>query len=351
MKHINVALFIPDEGCPHRCSFCNQKTISGFVKRPEEADVVSACETALNSNKDVSGGEIAFFGGSFTAIEKDYMLSLLKTAKTYLDRGAFSGIRISTRPDCIDEDILALLKKYGVTSIELGCQSMDDEVLFLNERGHTAVQCANACRLIRDCGFELGVQMMTGLYGDTDEKAFQTAKKLIALKPDTVRIYPTVVLKNTALERLYNEGKYCAQTLEEAVNLCSRLLKMFNESGVRVIRLGLHSGGSVEEGYVAGAYHPAFREKCESRLYRESIENLLFENGVQKGDVTVSVSPRYLSQAKGQRKENIIYFKEHGYNINITTEENIGQYEVRLGQALSGRTESTEGRTDDLKRN
>ena len=345
MKHINIALFIPDEGCPHRCSFCNQKTITGTGKRPQPGDVISACETALNGKKDVSGGEIAFFGGSFTAIERGYMLSLLKCAKSYLDRGLFKGIRISTRPDCIDDSILALLKEYKVTSIELGCQSMDDEVLFLNERGHTAAQCESACCLVREYGFELGVQMMTGLFGDTDEKALETAERLIALRPDTARIYPTVVLKNTALERLYAEGRYRAQTLEEAVALCSRLLKMFTQGGVKVIRLGLHSGGGVEENYVAGAYHPAFREKCESRLYRENIEKLLSENRVQKGEATVFVSPRYLSQAKGQKKENITYFKEHGYNINIVTKENIEQYEVRLGRSLPGRTESGEGRT------
>ncbi len=345
MKHINIALFIPDEGCPHRCSFCNQKTITGTSKRPQPNDVISACETALNGKKDVSGGEIAFFGGSFTAIERGYMLSLLKCAKSYLDRGLFKGIRISTRPDCIDESVLALLKEYKVTSIELGCQSMDDEVLFLNERGHTAAQCENACRLVREYGFELGVQMMTGLFGDTDEKALETAERLIALRPDTARIYPTVVLKNTALERLYAEGRYRAQTLEEAVALCSRLLKMFTQGGIKVIRLGLHSGGGVEENYVAGAYHPAFREKCESRLYRENIEKLLSENKVQKGEATVFVSPRYLSQAKGQKKENVAYFKEHGYNINIVTKENIEQYEVRLGRSLPERTESGEGRT------
>ncbi len=345
MKHINIALFIPDEGCPHRCSFCNQKTITGTSKRPQPNDVISACETALNGKKDVSGGEIAFFGGSFTAIERGYMLSLLKCAKSYLDRGLFKGIRISTRPDCIDESVLALLKEYKVTSIELGCQSMDDEVLFLNERGHTAAQCENACRLVREYGFELGVQMMTGLFGDTDEKALKTAQRLIALRPDTVRIYPTVVLKNTALERLYAEGRYRAQTLEEAVALCSRLLKMFTQGGIKVIRLGLHSGGGVEENYVAGAYHPAFCEKCESRLYRENIEKLLSENKVQKGEATIFVSPRYLSQAKGQKKENVAYFNEHGYNINIVTKENIEQYEVRLGRSLPERTESGEGRT------
>lgn len=330
MKHVNVALFVPDEGCLHRCSFCNQKTISGFQKRPEPIDVISACETALSGKTDVRGGEIAFFGGSFTAIERGYMLSLLKTAKSYLDRGFFSGIRISTRPDCIDEEILTLLKEYGVTSIELGCQSMDDEVLRLNERGHTAKDSENACRLIKSFSFELGVQMMTGLFGDTDEKTLETAKRLISLSPDTVRIYPTVVLKNTKLEELYSSGEYRAQTLEEATELCSRLLKLFNESGVRVIRLGLHSGGNVEEGYVAGAYHPAFREKCESRLYRTEIKSLLEREEIAGGRVNLLVSKKYVSQAVGQKKENLLFFKEKGYEIKLITDENTKQYEVRL---------------------
>ncbi len=330
MKHINVALFVPDEGCPHRCSFCNQKTISGSCRKLEPIDVISACETALDSDKDLSGAEIAFFGGSFTAIEKGYMLSLLKAAKSYLDRGFFKGIRISTRPDCIDENVLSLLKEYGVTSIELGCQSMDDTVLLLNGRGHTARSSENACRLIKSFGFELGVQMMTGLYGDTDEKAVETAKKLISLSPDTVRIYPTVVLKNTELEKLYESGKYKAQTLEEAVSLCAVLLKLFTENGIKVIRLGLHSGGNVEEGFVAGAYHPAFREKCESRLYRENIETLLKENKPNPGLVKILVASRYLSQAKGQKKENIVYFKNKGYNIEIKTDDTVEQYKVRL---------------------
>lgn len=330
MRHVNVALFVPDEGCLHRCSFCNQKTISGFQERPEPIDVISACETALSGKTDASGGEIAFFGGSFTAIERGYMLSLLKTAKSYLDRGFFGGIRISTRPDCIDEEILTLLKEYGVTSIELGCQSMDDEVLRLNERGHTAKDSENACRLVKSFGFELGVQMMTGLFGDTDEKSLKTAKKLVSLSPDTVRIYPTVVLKNTKLEELYNSGEYRAQTLEEATELCSKLLKLFNENGVRVIRLGLHSGGNVEEGYVAGAYHPAFREKCESRLYRAEIESLLEREKIAGGKVNLLVSKKYISQAVGQKKENILFFKEKGYEIKLITDENTKQYEVRL---------------------
>ena len=270
MKHINIALFVPDEGCPHRCSFCNQKTISGKTKRLEIKDIDSAVKTALES-ADCNKGEIAFFGGSFTAIDKDYMISLLQRAKMYIDKGLFAGIRISTRPDCINEEILDILKFYGVTSIELGCQSMSDEVLRLNERGHSAEDVINSARLIKKYGFELGVQMMTGLYGDSDEESVRTAEKLIALEPDTARIYPTVVLENTRLCELYKKGEYIPQTPDEAADLCAKLIMMFHKADIRVIRVGLHSGGNVEEGYVAGAYHPAFREIAESRIYLSEI--------------------------------------------------------------------------------
>ena len=194
MKHINVALFVPDEGCPHRCSFCNQKTISGKTKRLTVSDIDAAVETALSS-ADCNKGEIAFFGGSFTAIDRKYMITLLDRAKMYIDKGLFAGIRISTRPDCINEEILDILKFYGVTSVELGCQSMSDEVLTLNNRGHSADDIVNSARLIKAFGFEFGVQMMTGLYGDSRDTTIETAKKLIGLSPDTARIYPTVVLE------------------------------------------------------------------------------------------------------------------------------------------------------------
>ena len=330
MKHINVALFVPDEGCPHRCSFCNQKTISGKTKRLRTEDIDSAVKTALES-ADCNKGEIAFFGGSFTAIDKDYMISLLERAKMYIDKGLFAGIRISTRPDCISEEILDILKHYGVTSIELGCQSMSDEVLRLNNRGHLAKDVVYSAEMIRSYGFEFGVQMMTGLYGDDNETAIETAKKLIALSPDTARIYPTVVLENTELERLYKSGEYTPQSVDEAAEICSELLMMFHESGIRVIRVGLHSGGNVEEGYVAGAYHPAFREICESRIYLRKVLSEIKRQGTPKGDLTVTVGTSYVSMMSGQKKFNSEKLREMGYNLKIKQDKNMKKYEIEVG--------------------
>ncbi len=327
MKHINVALFVSDLGCPHRCSFCNQKTISGKITPPTAEDVEKAVGTAL-STSECNEGEIAFFGGSFTAIDRGYMLELLKKAGEYVSKDMFRGIRISTRPDCIDADVLAVLKKYGVTSIELGCQSMDDEVLSLNNRGHSSACVPSAAELIKSFGFELGVQMMTGLYGDTPEKSIETAKKLIALEPDTVRIYPTVVLENTELERLYRKGEYTPQTLEEAVDLCSELLMMFNEKGVKVIRMGLHSGGNVEEGYVAGVYHPAFRELCESRIYLKNTEKELEK--ISGRDIEITVGSRYVSMLTGQKKSNIKELENKGYKVRIVQDNSYPKYKITV---------------------
>lgn len=329
MKHINVALFVPDMGCPHRCSFCNQKTISGKTHVPDAKDIEKAVETALNT-VDCNEGEIAFFGGSFTAIDREYMLELLAKAKEYVDKGLFKGIRISTRPDCISDEILDILSFYGVTSIELGCQSMNDRVLSLNKRGHTAEDVVKAAEKIKKYGFEFGVQMMTGLFGDNDEGATETAEKLIALSPDTVRIYPTVVLENTELASLYEKGEYIPQSLDEAAELCAELLMMFHKEGIRVIRLGLHSGGNVEEGYVAGVYHPAFREICEGKIYMKLVLNEIKKNNIKSDAIEITVGKKYVSQLTGQKKCNLKKLAEMGFKVKIVQEETEEKYKVSV---------------------
>lgn len=316
MKHINVAIFVPDLGCPHRCIFCNQKTISGKATAPTPEDVRSAVETALRT-ADCNEGEIAFFGGSFTAIDRKYMIQLLEAAKEYVDRALFRGIRISTRPDCIDDEVLSLLKQYGVTAIELGCQSMNDYVLNLNKRGHSANCVISAAEKIKKHGFELGVQMMTGLYGDTPSGATETAEKLIALSPDTARIYPTVVLENTELQKIFLEGKYVPQGIDEAADLCAGLILMFHKKGIRVIRVGLHSGGNVEEGFVAGVYHPAFRELCESRIYFRLVTDEIKRKNIKPGNIEITVGSKYVSQLTGQKKCNIKKLSELGFKVSI----------------------------------
>lgn len=322
MKKGNISLFIPHLGCPHKCSFCNQNTITGKQSQPGADDVRAAVETALKKkNYDY---EIAFFGGSFTAIDREYMLSLLKAAYDYVKDGRVNGIRISTRPDCIDEEVLDILKKYGVTSIELGAQSMDDEVLRANFRGHTAEDVENASRLIKSFGFELGLQMMTGLYLDTDEKAVKTAKKLIALSPDTVRIYPTVVLKNTYLAKLYEDELYKPQTVDDAANLCTKIVPMFEKAGIRVIRLGLHSSPELKKNMIAGAFHDSFGEIVKSRYMLNKILKY------PPADYEIMVNSKSVSQLKGQQKRNIYFLMEEGYNIKVTVNDKVAAGDIKI---------------------
>ena len=322
MKKGNISIFVPHLGCPQQCSFCNQKTITGKEKQPSPDEVVSAIETALK--RKGYEYELAFFGGSFTAIDRDYMKSLLEAAYPYVENGSIKGIRISTRPDCIDNEILGILKEYGVSSIELGAQSMDDEVLLANLRGHTSKDVENASRLIREYGFELGLQMMTGLYKDSDEKALETARKLIALKPKTVRIYPTVVLKGTYLAELYEKEEYKPQTVDDAANLCTKLLPLFENSGIKVIRLGLHASGDIKKNMVAGAYHESFGEIVESRIMLNKILEY------PPGSYEIYVNPRSVSKLKGNQKRNIYFLIEEGYNIKIVQSDKIKVDEIKV---------------------
>ena len=330
MKHINIALFVVHKGCPHMCSFCNQRSISGSQTDLTAEDVHSAAQTAIGSlsQSEAEGGEIAFFGGSFTMVERSYMLSLLEAAYEYIQKGIFKGIRISTRPDGISREICEILKKYGVTAVELGAQSLDDRVLALNDRGHTAEQVCDACALLKEYGFEIGLQMMTGLYGSEDADSIDTAEKIVALKPDTVRIYPTVVLKGTRLSELMRSGEFIPKGIPETVELCARLIPMFEDAGIKVIRVGLHSGGSVEDGFEGGAYHPALRELCEGRIYFNYALGELEKLG--EGSYTLFVSPKEISKMTGQKKQNLIQLREKGYDCEVKGMDGLSKYEVEI---------------------
>lgn len=325
MKHANISIFVPHLGCPNDCSFCNQRHITGSSTEPTAEDIETAVAVAVSS-RDFSAEncEIAFFGGSFTAINREYMLSLLTTAAEEVNKHGLRGIRISTRPDCINREILDILKKYSVTAIELGAQSMDDEVLFLNDRGHTAKQVETASSLIREYGFELGLQMMTGLYGDTDEKSINTALKIAALKPDTVRIYPTIVLKNTRLAALYNEGKYFPQSLEDAVALVVQLQDIFIRENIKIIRTGLHS--IEEDSFVAGPWHPAFSELCDSKRF---LDDILSKCEPHKA-YEIEVNPLDISKAVGQKKANINVLSSLNINVRFIQNKDITQNTIKV---------------------
>lgn len=341
LNHANISIFVTHIGCPHLCSFCNQVHITGNAVLPDEETVDNAVSVAKNSrNFSPENTEIAFFGGSFTAIDRKYMISLLESAYKYVKNGTVKGIRISTRPDYIDKEVLTILKNYGVTSIELGAQSMYDEVLEANERGHTAGDVVSASRLIKDYGFSLGLQMMTGLYKSDFDKDIGTAEKIIGLKPDTVRIYPTVILKNTALAKKYESGEYKPYSFDETAELCAKLLLRFEEENIAVIRLGLHS---VEEGqYLAGTFHPAFREICQSRIFFNKILELLDE----KGDYILLTAPSEISKVIGQKKENLLKLENLGYHCTVHASSELGKYDIiarKTGENLGFNLNSNSG--------
>ena len=324
ITHANISVFVPHLGCKHACSFCNQVHITSAHTLPDKESITKAVMAAKTSkNYNPNNTQLAFFGGSFTAIDRSYMLDLLKWGKTFIDSGDISGIRVSTRPDAINDEVLLLLKNYGVTAIELGAQSLDDEVLSLNKRGHKAKDVVTASNLIKSYGFSLGLQMMTGLYGDTDEKAIKTARKIISLSPDTVRIYPTVVLKNTYLQKLFEEGVYTPQTVDAAAKLCSKLLLMFKAANINVIRLGLHS--IEKDSFIAGPYHSAFGEIVESKICLEKLLKLL--NNHPKGNYSVLVNTIEVSKFIGQKRANINALALLGYNVKIK-----GTNDIEIGE-------------------
>lgn len=331
MKTYNIPIFVPHRGCPFDCVFCNQKHITGELREITPEDVKRIIDKYLKTiPRHGSRVEAAFFGGSFTGIPAAERNALLSAAAEYVKNGLIDGIRLSTRPDYIDKKILDKLLSFGVTTIELGVQSMDEGVLKASNRGHTSADAADAVRLIKQYPFTLGLQMMTGLPGDTDEKSVYTAEEIIKLKPDMVRIYPTLTIKDTFLEKLYKAGKYTPQTLEDAVELAKRLLLMFEKNNITVIRIGLQTTEEIREGgsVVAGPLHSAFGELVENSIYYDIIKEKL--EGIDCEAADVYVNPKEISKAAGNKKRNITKMKkEKNIDIKIHGDENMKKREVR----------------------
>lgn len=299
-----IPVFVPHLGCPNDCVFCNQRRISGHTEPATAQTVKTAIENAAALFPKGTKRQLAFYGGSFTAIPTVEQVALFEAAKPYLDDGTISSIRLSTRPDAIDAETLARLKKYSVQTVELGAQSLCDNVLWLSNRGHTAKEVEEAARMVKQAGFELILQMMTGLPGDTDESCVETAKRIIALRPDGVRIYPTVIVRDTELYDMWKAGTYKEHTVSDAVRVCAKITKLFDEAGIPIIRMGLNptedlSGGDA----VGGAYHPALGELVRSRMMLDKAVELL--DGVEPDKrVVLGVNKSDVSKMIGQHRCN-----------------------------------------------
>ncbi|WP_291569109.1 MULTISPECIES: elongator complex protein 3 [unclassified Clostridium] len=305
--HYIIPIFVPHEGCPHTCVFCNQDSITGSCFKINGEFVENTIKEYLETiDRESSVVEVSFFGGTFTAIDINKQNELLSVAKNYKDCNKIDYIRLSTRPDYIDDKILANLKEHSADIIELGVQSLDDEVLIKSGRGHSADDVEKASKLIKEYGFTLGHQIMLGLPGDNREKDILTARKSIAMKPDICRIYPSLVIKNTPMETLLERGEYKPYDLEEAVEISKIIYGMYVESGIKVIRIGLQPTEEINYGkeIVEGPFHPAFRELVESSIYQE----LIVEYFKSNSDIeSISINPKDVSKLYANKKK---YFNE-----------------------------------------
>jgi histone acetyltransferase (RNA polymerase elongator complex component) len=276
-RRLIIPIFIPHEGCPHQCVFCNQTDITGQTSLPTLTEVSETISRYLSTWRGEGPREVAFYGGSFTGLNDTLQRDYLETANAFIQRGEINALRVSTRPDYISHKKVKLLKEYGVGTVELGVQSMDDGVLRLSGRGHTAGDTVRAVDLLRAVNLTIGLQMMPGLPGDTRETIFATAREIVSLRPDFVRVYPTLVIKNTPLEKLYRRGDYRPWPMESMIEVCGKVMNLFDETRIPVIRVGLQPTVDLEESIVAGPYHPSFRQLLEdgSHLSRQSPSSMI----------------------------------------------------------------------------
>ncbi|MBL7575157.1 Radical SAM superfamily protein [Peptoniphilus asaccharolyticus DSM 20463] len=296
-----IPIFVPHEGCPNDCVFCNQRKITGISTSITEEDIKNTIETYSTYFKNNNKIEIALYGGSFTAIDMDSQEWILKAINKYVSLEKFDSIRLSTRPDAIDEERLNLLSKYNVKTIELGVQSLDRDVLRMSKRGHSVSSVYESAELIRSFGFNLGLQQMLGLYGDDLDKSLFTAREFVKIGPKFVRIYPTLVIKDTELETLYNLGAYNPLSVEEAVEWVSQIMPIYTKNNIEVIRVGLQPTDNIQLGkdVVAGPFHPAIRQLVESKLIVQQILEVLKEESPKK--IKIFASGRNISLIAGNK--------------------------------------------------
>lgn len=336
MKHANIAVFIPHLGCPYKCLFCDQNQISRPGLAPSPADIPEIIQRSLSTmDRNLIESELAFFGGSFTALPRSTQEAYLAVAMPYLQSGLLKGVRLSTRPDCVDQDSLDFLKKWGVTTIELGIQSFADRVLAMSGREYSGKQAEEACRMVKEAGFSLGIQLMIGLPGDDKEAVYFSTRMAIGQAPDMVRIYPTLVIRETGLETMLAQGTYLPLTLEQAVELGKEMYIAFQSNEISVVRMGLHSGEELRcpGTIVAGPHHPAFGELVIQAIFKEQALMLLGDAQRESpgiSSVSLFVNQRDLSKMIGNKRRNLIDIQQiTGYkDVTVAWRNDIDTDEV-----------------------
>ncbi|MGL5544470.1 MAG: elongator complex protein 3 [Cetobacterium sp.] len=302
MKHYNIPIFISHFGCPNDCVFCNQKKINGRETDVTTDDIKNIIETYLKTLPKKSKKEVAFFGGTFTGISIKLQEEYLSVVYEYIKEGLIDGIRLSTRPDYIDEEIVKMLKKYGVTTVELGVQSLDENVLKKTHRFYPMEKVFVASKLIKDAGIELGIQLMLGLPGSTDESDYLSAVKTVELEPNIARIYPTLVIKETEMADMFKEGTYTPLTLEEAVKRCKKIYSLLDYNDINIVRVGLQPTDDLndDENVLGGPFHPAFRELVVGEIYYDFLKSIL---ELEK-KLEIKTNERNVSRIVGLNKVN-----------------------------------------------
>ena len=318
-KPLVIPVFIPHQGCPHQCLFCNQNSITGREAGVEVVEIEHTVTSWLARAYGRAGVQVAFYGGSFTCLPRARQEELLGGVQPFLARGDVACIRLSTRPDCLDAEICTFLKKMGVAIVELGVQSLDDEVLRRSQRGHTAGDCHRAVGLLHEAGIEVGIQLMPGLPGESGLSFLKGVREAIGLAPAFVRLYPVLVVGHSGLAEMYRLGNYRPLTLNRAVALCRQAKQMFAQAGIRVVRIGLQPSASLEKELLAGPYHPAFGELVAARDWFRRTRALLVGCPADRR-LTITLSPRDLSAFVGPKRMNISRLAQLGLADRLVVE-------------------------------
>lgn len=327
MRAVTVPFFISHQGCPHTCVFCDQRTISGASGAIPDAGLIHEKIDLWRSTARDRPLEVAFFGGTFTALSKEIQAGLLAPLQPFVDDGTVGSVRISTRPDCIDSSRVAWLSERGVRTIELGVQSMDDSVLAASGRGHSSADSLAAIRCIKEHGLNVGAQLMPGLPGDTPLSSLSSLERVVSAGADFIRIYPTIVLQGTVLARLYETGQFIPLSLDRGVALCKILLQRAMQTGIPVIRIGLQADhGLNAESVLAGCWHPALGQLVRSQLYTDLVSQF-----VQPGQrVTVHCHPARLSDVVGVSRTNLLGQLERGVQMLVIPDVTLQKEELKV---------------------
>lgn len=302
-----IPVFIPHQGCPQNCIFCNQVSISGQESTPCTSDeelVQSTVKIWLDRSRRRKKVQLAFFGGSFTCLTRERQQSLLSAVQPFIESGEVQSIRLSTRPDCIDAEVCKFLKEYHVATVELGVQSFDNKVLQAAWRGHSAADSVRAAKSVKDAGLELGIQLMPGLPLETSRSWVATLQQVLELKPECVRIYPTLVIGGSGLAGQFKEGIFKPISMNRAIALCAKAKTVFDSAGIKILRMGLQASESLEEQLIAGPYHPAFGEMVTARHCLQRCRKLLADVPDQ-GRIVFRISDRDISAFVGPKRCNI----------------------------------------------